>query len=284
MLAEKDAINNRRQARVARLSVATKGARPLMLMIGEVKEFSAARYGQKLVVKHMGDYPIMLADDIHKRMLKRFGNELQSWEAVEGAKLIFIGTFGVSAAGYPSFEELALMTVTDQWIPFESYHEQQLVDRLTSSRRSFVKGLRYNLGSDRPLASAVLSDVQPDPVSLYIIPPAPEPSYAVALADLVKESHLPAWFWDTSTGGLPALPATSGYSSMPMPELAIAESGSALSHEPSAQPETSEPTAASTASADDLFISDDEAARYADLSAIARVRTSDGETHGQKAP
>ena len=67
---------------------------------------------------------------------------------------------------FPEFEEMALMTVTSEWIPFENVYDKLLIEQLTRARRSFVKGLRYNMPAQRPMASCVASDTQPRPAAM----------------------------------------------------------------------------------------------------------------------
>lgn len=216
----REEIDARRSARLAPLiAQSARGSRPLMVAIAEVKDIAPARYGHRIIARHLGNFPFLLPEDLHKRMAKRFARELELWGAVDGARLVMIGTFGITPAGIASMEELALMTVTDHWIPFEDLREKQLLDELDRHRRSFRKGLRYNLASSRPLAQVLLSDTQPTPAALYILPAAPAPAYLAALRELVTGSKLPAWFWEHATGAMPALPPRSGYQAMPFPEL-----------------------------------------------------------------
>jgi hypothetical protein len=62
--------------------------------------------------------------------------------------MVMIATFSVAAAGIPTIVELSLMPVTRHWLPVEDGFEKQLVERLVADGRSFVKGLRYNLGAE----------------------------------------------------------------------------------------------------------------------------------------
>lgn len=202
----KDAITQRRLAMMSKIAAPPRGVRRLLMLIGEVKEIAPSRYGHKIVVKHLPDCHFMMNEDLHKRLLKRFENELALWDAVDGAHLIVVGTFGVGPTGVSSLEEVALMAVTENWIPFEHIYEKGLLDTLTESGRRFVKGLRYNLHSSIPLASAVLSDTVPHPTALYVIPPAASDDYVQAVEALVAESHLPSWVWAAGAGAMPPIP------------------------------------------------------------------------------
>lgn len=177
-----------------------------MLLIGEVKEFTPSRSGQRLVVKHLPEFPFLLEEDLHRRMTARFEQELTLWNGVAEAHLIVIATFGAGPAGVAAVEELALMVVTDNWIPIEHMYDASLVEALTRDRRRFIKCLRYNLPPSRLFASAVLSDALPSPVALYIVPPGADPDYGHALDTLVAESALPAWIWAASQGPMPTFP------------------------------------------------------------------------------
>src|SRR5690349_3523068 len=199
-------LMERHLSAVNKIASGTTGPRRLMLLVGEVKEFAAARSGQNLVVKHLPGCSFLLREALHRRMTARFDRELTLWNAVAGAHLIVIATVGVGSGGVPEIEELALMAVTENWIPIEHIYDAQLVDALTRDRRRFIKGLRYNLPASRPLAATVLSDARPSPSALYIIAPGAGPDYRSTLDELVAESPLPAWIWNAGESAMPALP------------------------------------------------------------------------------
>ena len=77
-----------------------------MLLVGDVKEIGQARFGVKLVIKHLPDMPFMLGDDVHRRLKSRFAAELALADTVAGARLIAVATFGRGVAGVPSIEEM----------------------------------------------------------------------------------------------------------------------------------------------------------------------------------
>ena len=171
-LEHKDEIVQRRTALMAKLAAAAKNrSHSLMMLIAEVKEISAARYGYKLVAKHLPDFYFTMNEDIYKRLRNRFERELSLWDATEESHLILIGTFAVNVTGVASLEESAIMVVNHEWIPIEHTYDNLLIEKLGAGKRRFAKGLRYNLGSKRPLASVVLSDTEPTAVAMYIVPP-----------------------------------------------------------------------------------------------------------------
>ena len=201
-------ITQRRVARMSAAAASHKGTRRLMIVVGEVKELSPSRYGYKVVFKHLPDCHFMMNEDLHKRLLRRFEVEIGLWDAVENSHLMAIGTFGVSAAGIPSLEEVALMVVTENWIPFESTFDKLVIDAMTLASRRFMRGLRYNLASSKPLAVLVASDTVPA-TAMYIVPPGATEEYQESLDTLMQESQLGQWLWSAGEKDMPELPPLS---------------------------------------------------------------------------
>ncbi len=117
-----------------------------------------------------------------------------------------IGTFSVDVSGLIAIEELALMATTENWIPFDSTYEKEVLDEMTHAHRRFVKGLRYNLPTSRPLACLVANDTLPTPTALYIIPPNATEEFQNALHQMICVSDLSSWIWNAGEGAIPALP------------------------------------------------------------------------------
>ncbi|MEW4339652.1 DUF1173 domain-containing protein [Chromobacterium vaccinii] len=205
-LDRKKEITHRRMAHMMKIASTQSGTRRLMMVVGEVKEIAQARYGHKIILKHLPDFHFMLNDELHKRLNKRFIVELGLWDAIDSSHLMIIGTFGIGVTGVASLEEVALMCVAENWIPFENQPEKMLLDTLSENKRRFSKGLRYNLPSSRPLAFAVLTDTQPKPTALYVVPPGASDQYETALNELVAESNLASWIWKSGEDMLPSLP------------------------------------------------------------------------------
>jgi hypothetical protein len=203
---KKDEIAQRRMALTSSISAPQNGARRLMLVIGEVKEIAQSRYGHKIVLKHLPDYHFTMADDLYKRLLKRFDVELGLRAALDNSHLMMIGTFGVGVSGVATLEEVALIIVSENWIPFENTSEKIVLDALTSNNRVFVKGLRYNMQSSRPIACAVVSDTEPLPTALYVVPPGASEEYIKAVNCLIEDSKLNFWLWSAGAAPMPPLP------------------------------------------------------------------------------
>ncbi len=206
-LERKEELTKRRHARMSPLVASNNGARKLLVLVGQVKDIAPARYGQKIVFKHLADFPFMLADDLYTRVQKRFAFELEMWSSFEETHLMAIATFGVSSAGIAAIEEIALMNVTEQWIPFENSWEYDLIGEMTRQHRRFSKGLRYNMSTTRPLACLVATDTQPEPTAMYIAPPDCSDEYNALLDELTAQSKLQTWIWKAGVDAMPNLPS-----------------------------------------------------------------------------
>lgn len=200
------AIGERRAKFLSRAIHADGKRRTMAILIGEIKEFAAARFGFRMVVKHMPGFPLMLAEDAHRRMAIAFAPEIALWNATADAHLIAAATFGIDTVGIASVEAIALMVVTDRWVPVENRYEAMLVEALAKGGASFVKSLRYGLPARAPMASIVLRRAAEPPLALYLVPDDADPAYRDALGALIAESGMAAWVWEIGEGGMPALP------------------------------------------------------------------------------
>ena len=201
---ERDAINARRLEQWQQTVAVPGNPQQLMMLIGEVKEIVPARYGFKAIVKHMPDQALAIDEQLYRRIGRRFEAELALWGASDDIHMVMIATFGVSRVGVPAILALSLMPVTQQWLPVEDRFEQQLVERLVTEGRSFMKGLRYNLSSDSALSSATLLDCE-SPTQLMLV--LPNGSHDCRRSQSTGRASTPLWEWHASSEGIPPLPA-----------------------------------------------------------------------------
>lgn len=203
---EKDAIATRRAAALKGVQATGSGPRKLMMIIAEIKEFSPAREGQKIVVRHT-PFPLMIEDGAWRRLAARYETELELWRSNEAFHLIVIATFGISMAGIASVEEVALMVANEHWLPFEDIHELRLLEKLSHLKRKTVKGLRFNLPRDALIVSVTLPEQKPAPVAMFIVPPSAGDDYENALAEMIEtRPEITPWVWRVADGEMPLLP------------------------------------------------------------------------------
>jgi hypothetical protein len=200
---QREALQLRRAQQWARASHQEGSPQQLMLMIAEVKEITPARFGHKAVIKHIPDQAFMLDEQLYRRLGRRFASVLSLWGACEDLHMVIIATFSVSDAGIPNVVELFLMPVTQHWLPVENGFEKQLLDRLASDGRSFVKRLRYDLASSSASASATLTDCEGSAPVLFVVDDAVENS---GRALPVSDPSTPVWVWNPSSDTMPMLP------------------------------------------------------------------------------
>lgn len=192
-------IATRRTAQWEHASV-EKVRRPLMLLLGEVKEIVPARFGYAAVIKHVPDQSFALGEDQYRRMTRHFEQELLLWGASATLHMVMIATFAANSAGVPAIEELLLMPTNAQWIPVENAFDLQLVDRLQQTRRRFIRSLRYNAYEGNALPTAVLLDTPYPPSPLHIERPGATRSDS-------SDHQMPGvWVWDVSRSSMPPLP------------------------------------------------------------------------------
>jgi Protein of unknown function (DUF1173) len=200
---QRDAINARRMAQWSPAIAAPGKPQQLMLLIAEVKEIVPARYGFKAVVKHVPDQAFALDEQLYRRLGRRFESALALWGATEDIHMVIIATFSVAATGIPTIVELSLMPVTRCWLPTEDVFEKQLIERLVADGRSFVKGLRYNLGADSALASVTLTDCEGSAPLLFVVHAGIEESGRYLQ---VCDPSVSVWLWNPSSEAMPSLP------------------------------------------------------------------------------
>ncbi len=200
---QRDAINARRVAQWSQAIAVPGKPQHLMLLIAEVKEIVPARYGFKALVKHVPDQAFALDEQLYRRLGRRFESALTLWGAADDIHMVMIATFSVAAAGIPTIVELSLMPVTRHWLPVEDGYEKQLIERLVVDGRSFVKGLRYNLGAEGALASATLTDCEGSAPLLFVVHAGIDDNGRYLQ---VCDPSVPVWLWHPATEAMPALP------------------------------------------------------------------------------
>ncbi|MCW3696680.1 DUF1173 domain-containing protein [Burkholderia cenocepacia] len=202
---QKDRIAQRRTEHLARISVSESGKPHFVLVIGELKEIATARFGFKLVIKHLPDYGLMVDEKTKKRIEKVFASELEIWAATEGTHLMVIATASLSAAGIATVQEVSMMLTNESWIPFESLADIALLKALATRR--YQKCLRYNQTAKHPIATALLTDAERG-TALYVVPADVSSAYQSELDALIAESELDSWIWRPGTEVMPPLPLT----------------------------------------------------------------------------
>lgn len=198
------AVQQRRRALFEQGREPLRSCAGFLLAIGELKCIDAARTGYKLVLKHTPDCPFLLHESLVERLRRRFTREFDMWTGFDDVHLIGCFTFSIKESGLPLVEEMCLMTVTAQWLPFGRDDERALLNALVSQGRAFEVCLRYNLADDRQVPLAVLLD-SAEPYALHIIAEPTPKGLACIEADCAQHGYR-SWLWASSAESMPALP------------------------------------------------------------------------------
>ena len=164
-LDDKPAIQQRRRETTARAIATTK---QLMVIIAEVKNFEVSRYGEKIVCKHLPDWPLFMDDQLAKRLHKNFEREIEFARGNDKDHLIICATFEIGKSDFAHVRELTLMAVNESWLPYESTTDRALVEQCVAQKRHFIKGMRMNLDASSPIAALILTDTKPRATALYL--------------------------------------------------------------------------------------------------------------------
>lgn len=194
-LDKKEEIKSRRKKAISGAVYKGTGKRNMMMIFAEVKSIEPDAYGYKIIMKHLPDFRFKIPDDLHKRISQKYASELELWnELQEDGHLFIMGTFFVDLKGYASMETCTLQVADENWIIFESGSEKYLMNVLNEASRNYIKGLRYNLNSETPFASAVLTDTE-TPTALFLTPDDSSELYLSRQDKLIQGSKYKSWVW-----------------------------------------------------------------------------------------
>lgn len=181
----------------------------LKMLLGEVKSFDQLRNSHVLSILDMPDAPLVLPDDLHRRMLKNFEGVLGLWEANPTGHLIALCTVGLGSSGRYMVDELTLMMVDSHWLPYSTTEEMELLERLISEMRTFSKPLLCNRPKDTPIAGATLHDTGDELRELYLLFPENDITRDVLekyIVEMGGRSVEDTWIWEVAEGVMPPLP------------------------------------------------------------------------------
>jgi hypothetical protein len=165
----RDAIAARRRERFTSIASAEgKKAHRLLLLIAELKEIQKTGIGFRVLYFHVPDCGFAMDGGQHERMIRNFGSVMKLQAVHDSRHTIMAATFSVSAEGAPSIEELTLMETNEQWVPFDSVYELNLMEKMIAEGRSFARVLRYNRDSNARMPSFLLTDHGHLPVAMNV--------------------------------------------------------------------------------------------------------------------
>ncbi len=203
---DKEAKDRQARERTALISsvASDREKRRLLIFMVEIKSFDESAYGWKFIAKHMPERAFFMHKALYQATLRRFKFEIGAFaEKPEHTHLMALGTISVSSAGNMNVEDLVLMIVEDHWLPFLSLHEHLVVEHSVSTQRKFIKPMKFNMGPNRALASAIFFDTPKLPTALYLKSEDDTEALTRGREDLISRSRFNSTFWDTGLSLVP---------------------------------------------------------------------------------
>lgn len=149
------------------------GIHPFALILGEFKKTDVFAGHRRVWIRHMPDAPLIVREATWHRIEKKFAQCFEAIHADVALKLKLVLCAVVSARRDHTYEIEAagvIMTTID-WIPVEGAHEILLLEYLIRTERRFIKPMRFDAGSDRVFASALLIDAGTTPIPIFSMGP-----------------------------------------------------------------------------------------------------------------
>jgi hypothetical protein len=203
-------IAARRRQKLAVLRDADADGRfKMALVVGELKASEPAPVGRRLMIKHMPDAPLLMDARAWMRTERLYGALLQAQDADMSRRPKVLVAALIHAAGEQVYrvDTLAMMLITDTYLPVDGLLEVPLIVRLVDEQRAFLKPLHYGLRRSAALPSVLLLDsldAAGRPVPAYVISAFADAEERSALENAAR-ANAAAWVWHTDRE-MPALP------------------------------------------------------------------------------
>lgn len=113
--------------------------------------------GNKIPVRDFFGLPeLIIHQDLWKESLMHHPVERAAWE--RGARIIVIALTDAAKGNKTEVQRMALMYVSERWIPLDSSHEGIVESKLAAESRSFMKPMRFDAAEDDVFADFHLLD------------------------------------------------------------------------------------------------------------------------------
>ena len=181
----------------------------LMLVMSELKEFSATDVDYRIVLRHMPDCALYMERKAGERFKKVFECEYEAWAHQRSAeqsgqadpwrlRFLFCGLIYARREGVYFVDTATLVMLSSTWIPLDHPYEQLLMEELVRQERCFLKPLRFESKQGATFPNAVLLDTGDAETPLDIVTP-----FMIdrdrALKQQALSKRAAAWIWDMQT-------------------------------------------------------------------------------------
>lgn len=200
---QKTDIQSRQHAEISKLIVSPNER---MILLAEYKEIETQRFGSAMIVKHLPQMKFFMNEKFETHLRKKFAQTMEL-AALNHDHILVVGTISCNPQGVFHLEAACLLNLNKHWIPYETNYEYQLLEKLHSENRRYLKGLRYNLNSSKGLASAVLIDTGSESTALFIKTQENAEDTEAIAERMANDKSMKVWIWNSSEA-IPALPST----------------------------------------------------------------------------
>lgn len=181
----------------------------LMLVMSELKEFSATDVDYRIVLRHMPDCALYMERKAGERFKKVFECEYEAWAHQRSAeqsgqadpwrlRFLFCGLIYAKREGVYFVDTATLVMLSSTWIPLDQPYEQLLIDELVRQERRFLKPLRFESKQGATFPNAVLLDTGDTETAMDIVTPfMADRDRALKQQALAKRAA--GWTWDMQT-------------------------------------------------------------------------------------
>jgi len=165
---EAAAISKRRARFMSILLTPADGVQfKLMLVLSELKAFSATDIDYRIVLKHIPDCPLYMERKVGDRFKRVFDSEYEAWAHQRSAehagivdpwrlRFLFCGLIYARREGIYYVDTATLVVLSSTWIPLDKPYEHLLIDELVRQERRFLKPLRFESKHGAAFPNAVL--------------------------------------------------------------------------------------------------------------------------------
>jgi hypothetical protein len=205
------AIASRRKRAMAGLQSPDVDAQfRLMLVMSELKEFSATDVDHRIVLRHMPDCPIFMERKAGERFKKVFECEFEAWahrRSAEqaghadrsGLRFLFCGLIYAKREGLYFVDTATIVMLSSTWIPLDHPYELLLIDELVRQERRFLKPLRFESKQGASFPNAVLLDTGDAETPLDIVTPFMSDRDRGFKQRALAKRVAGGWVWDMQT-------------------------------------------------------------------------------------
>lgn len=187
-------------------------AKHRMLIIAPLATFTQDRsdaMSRQLKIAGFHGMPIaFMQSGLWDHTVRRFASAVAGWRDGQGTVVIAQVELKQGAKGmYATVIDMALMSVTTEFIPVESSYERMVAERLVAEGRSFMKPLRFDPGAGLVLPDFILTDTPGEvPMEVFGLSDADYLQRKAEKRAYYDERYGTAgwWNWDAAANGAAA--------------------------------------------------------------------------------